>query len=66
MTTLEWSHPDKQTNEKPLVERYFAKLLLTGNDLDAVANVGRTKCTMARRTHAFVDSATKTARMVQK
>ena len=46
----------------PLEERYFAKLLLTGNDLDAVADVGHTKCTLTR-THEFVDSAMKTARM---
>ena len=54
---------NKQTNERPLEERYFAKLLLTGNDLDAVADVGHTKCTLTRRTHKFVDSAMKAARM---
>ena len=53
---------DKQTRGRS-GERYFAKLLLTGNDLDAVADVGHTKCTLTRRTHKFVDSAMKAARM---
>ena len=62
MWPLECPQTNRQTDERPLEERYFAKLLLSGNDLDAVADVGHTKCTLTR-THEFVDSAMKAARM---